>query len=119
MNIKPAVLIFALILVTVNIFAQDPTRWRGPEGNGIYQETGLMKQWPESGPEILWFFEGLGEGHSSPAFANNWIYLSGMVKDTGYIFVFDYNGKLQWKTPYGVEFTESYPGARSTPVIAG
>jgi outer membrane protein assembly factor BamB len=78
-----------------------------------------MKTWPESGPEIAWHFEGLGEGHSSPAFANDLIYLSGMVDGTGYILVLDMNGKLQWKVPYGPEFTESYPGARSTPVIAG
>jgi hypothetical protein len=31
-----------------------PTRWMGPNGNGIYPDTGLMKEWPPEGPEILW-----------------------------------------------------------------
>jgi len=119
MKRKPVIITIFLLFVSSILFAQTPTRWRGPQGNGIYNETRLMKTWPESGPEIVWHFEGLGEGHSSPAFANDLIYLSGMVDGTGYIFALDMNGKLQWKVPYGPEFTESYPGARSTPVIAG
>jgi outer membrane protein assembly factor BamB len=117
---RKAVIIFVIILFAWHhLFAQTPTRWRGPNGNGVYEETGLMKEWPESGPEIIWHYEGLGEGHSSPAFANGVIYLTGMIDEVGYVFVLDTNGKLQWKKPYGEEFHESYPGSRSTPVIAG
>lgn len=108
-----------LLVFTLTIFAQNPTKWRGPNGNGIYQETGLIKEWPASGPEIIWHFDGLGEGHSSPAFANNTIYLSGMEGTTGYIYALSNFGGLKWKVPYGEEFHESYPGSRSTPVIAG
>lgn len=99
--------------------AQTPTRWRGPNGNGVYEEGSLLKKWPDSGPEMVWHFDELGEGHSSPAFANGLIYLSGMEGETGYIYVLNPAGELQWKLPYGKEFHESYPGARSTPVIAG
>jgi outer membrane protein assembly factor BamB len=117
---KRGTFLFILIVFTcINLYAQTPTRWRGPNGNGIYEETGLLKQWSESGPEIIWHFQGLGEGHSSPAFANGMIYLSGMIDGNGYIFVLDYDGNLKLKVPYGKEFTESYPGSRSTPVIAG
>jgi outer membrane protein assembly factor BamB len=100
-------------------FAQEPTRWRGPEGNGIYPETGLMKSWPASGPQIIWSYDGLGEGFSSPAFANNMIYVSGMVGTTGFVYALSQDGKLIWKKEYGEEFSESYPGSRTTPVIAG
>ena len=99
--------------------AQEPTRWRGPEGNGIYPETGLMKSWPDSGPRIIWSYDGLGEGFSSPAFANNMIYVSGMVGTTGFVYALSQDGKLIWKKEYGEEFSESYPGSRTTPVIAG
>jgi len=107
---KRGTFLFILIVFTcINLYAQTPTRWRGPNGNGIYEETGLLKQWSESGPEIIWHFQGLGEGHSSPAFANGMIYLSGMIDGNGYIFVLDYDGNLKLKVPYGKEF----------PVIAG
>lgn len=97
---------------------QTPTVWRG-DGNGIYNETGLLKEWPANGPEILWTFEGLGEGHSSPVFANGLIYLSTMIEEEGYIFVFDQEGKEQWKVNYGKEYKESYPGARTSVVVVG
>lgn len=119
MYIRTVSLFFLFLFINVTLFSQTPTRWRGPNGNGIYDESGLLKEWPASGPEVIWHFEGLGEGHSSPAFANGLIYLSGMVDKTGYIFVLDYDGNLQWKVPYGEEFHESYPGSRSTPTIAG
>ena len=117
---KKAFFLFILLGFTgITLFAQTPTKWRGPNGNGVYNETGLLKQWPESGPEIIWSYDGLGEGHSSPAFANGTIYLSGMEDQTGYIYALSPGGQLQWKVPYGEEFHESYPGSRSTPVIAG
>lgn len=116
---KKVSLFIVLIFSGLSIFAQIPTKWRGPAGNGVYDATGLLKEWPASGPEIIWHFDGLGEGHSSPAFANNMIYLSGMEETTGYIYALSTFGGLKWKVPYGEEFHESYPGSRSTPVIAG
>lgn len=101
------------------MIAQTPTKWRGPNGNGVYNETGLLKKWPAGGPQIIWHFDKLGIGHSSPVIDNNLIYLSGMEGTTGYIYVLTPDGKLKWKAAYGTEFSESYPGARSTPVIAG
>lgn len=119
MKRKISSLVLFFIFFGLSVSSQNASGWRGLKGDGVYPETGLLKEWPADGPEIIWHFEGLGEGHSSPAVANNLIYLSGMVERTGYIFALDFNGKLQWKVPYGEEFTESYPGARSSPVISG
>jgi outer membrane protein assembly factor BamB len=98
--------------------AQNTTAWRGGT-NGIYPDKGLLKSWPEKGPEILWTFQGLGQGHSSPAFALGNIFVSTAIDKTGYIFVLSLDGKEIKRYPYGEEFTESWPGARSTPVIDG
>ncbi|WP_346863043.1 PQQ-binding-like beta-propeller repeat protein [uncultured Draconibacterium sp.] len=117
--IQKAFLFFACLILSTSVFAQTPTKWRGENNSGIYNETGLLKEWPVNGPEILWSFEGLGEGHSSPVFANGLIYLSSMIDSKGYIFVFNQDGKLQWKKEYGNEFKDSYPGARSSVVVAG
>ena len=107
-----------LLLTGYVIHAQKPTAWR--DGNdGYYSETGLLKEWPANGPAILWSFEELGEGHSSPVFANNQIYIPTMIDGEGYIFVLSQDGKLNWKVNYGKEFTESYPGSRSSVTVAG
>ena len=117
--IKRTIVPFILVLIFAStLFAQTPTVWR-EDGSGIYNETGLLKQWSEGGPEILWTFEGLGKGHSSPAFANGKIYISGTVGEEGFVFVLSEEGKLLWKVSYGEEFGGSYPGSRSSVVVDG
>jgi outer membrane protein assembly factor BamB len=100
-------------------YAQEPTRWRGPSGNGIYPETGLLKEWPAGGPEILWTYEELGQGHSSAVADGGFIYTTGMISGTGHLFKFRPDGTLVYKTAYGPEFTQSWYGTRGTPVIVG
>ena len=34
--------------------ATDWPQWRGPNRNGISQEVGLLKEWSDSGPQVLW-----------------------------------------------------------------
>lgn len=104
-------------LLQVSILAQDIDQWRGPNRDGIYNETGLLKSWPENNPALLWHFDDLGEGHTSAAVTKDRIYITGMINGIGYIFSFSLDGKLLWKIPYGEEWTESWPGVRSTPLI--
>jgi outer membrane protein assembly factor BamB len=60
--------------------AQRPTRWRGPSGNGVYPDQGLLKKWPAEGPRILWSYEQLGQGHSSAVVDRGFVYTSGMTE---------------------------------------
>jgi outer membrane protein assembly factor BamB len=99
--------------------AQQPTTWRGTGSAGIYSETGLMKTWPANGPEIIWHYDELGEGFSSPVFANGKIYVSAAVDSIGYIYALKQDGKLEWKSSYGIEWIENFPGTRATPTIDG
>ncbi|MCG6185792.1 PQQ-binding-like beta-propeller repeat protein [Maribellus maritimus] len=119
MSKNTLLLVFILLLTSFVSDAQIPTKWRGPHGNGIYDETGLLKEWPASGPEIIWHFDDLGEGFSSPVFANDMIYITGGKDNEGYVIVLDKNGKLLWEESYGKEFFESYPGVRSSPTVVG
>ena len=48
----------------------EVSNWRGPERTGFYPETGLLTEWPENGPELLWKYEGLGIGYTSAAVTN-------------------------------------------------
>ncbi|MDR2916557.1 MAG: PQQ-binding-like beta-propeller repeat protein [Tannerella sp.] len=107
----------ALLLTSVILSAQTNLQWRGENRTGIYNETGLLKSWPANGPELLWHFDGLGEGHSSVSIANNKIYLTGMTDSTGIIYVLDVNGKLLKKKAYGTEWHENYNGSRGTVTV--
>jgi len=109
-------LLFAMTFVS-SLFAQDISQWRGDNRDGKYNETELLKKWPEDGPKLLWHYDELGKGHASAAVANNMVYTAGTLDGNGYIFAFDNSGKLLWKTDYGKEWVENFPGVRSTPLI--
>ena len=95
------------------------SEWRGPNRQGIFYETGLLKSWPEKGPEMLWSFEGLGAGHSSVGIGHNRIFVNGMPDTLGVLYSLNMDGTLLWKKTYGTEWHENYTGSRSTPVVAG
>jgi len=94
--------------------------WRGPNRDGIYPETGLLKQWPAEGPDLLWSYEELGFGHTAVAVSDHRVYLTG-IKDSaqsmGTLFVLDTQGNLLWEKAYGKDFTNNFIGTRSTPVV--
>ena len=110
-------ILFVCLSVTAN--SQEATKWRGTNSSGIYTVEKLLPQWPAGGPQILWSFDKLGQGFTSPAFANNKIYINGMVDGEAVLFVLDQNGKELQQIKYGKEFDSSYPGTRSLPTIAG
>jgi outer membrane protein assembly factor BamB len=112
-----AILSILLSLVCGSIIAQDVAQWRGPNRDGIYTETGLLKKWPDGGPKLLWHFDELGDGHTSAAVTGSGIYTSGMIDGTGYVFALDLSGKLLWKKEYGKEWAENWNGTRSTPLV--
>src|SRR6516165_3275791 len=67
---------FALVLtLSAAILAGSPARsedwpcWRGPWGDGISRESGLLDKWPEHGPRQLWRAKLTG-GFSSMAVAD-------------------------------------------------
>jgi len=114
------ILTFLILSAAVSAgFSQEATHWRGETMNGIYDESGLLKSWPVEGPEMLWVYEQLGQGHSSAVIDQGFIYTTGMTDGTGFLFKFDSSGKLLWKKGYGPEFTESWYGTRGSPVVAG
>lgn len=116
---KSIVLSFLLSILFMASFAQEATRWRGSNSSGVYTVDRLLKEWPAEGPAILWSYEGLGQGFSSPVITNNKIYVTGMLDGQAVLFILDLNGRELQRIQYGKEFTESYPGCRSTPTIAG
>jgi len=111
--------LFILFVFIFNSFAQEATQWRGTNSSGIYTVEKFLPQWATDGPQVLWSFEKLGQGYSSPAFANNRIYINGMVNDQAVLYVLDITGKELQQIKYGKEFDASYPGCRSTPTIVG
>ena len=108
------------ILVLINtqlIIGQEIIEWRGPGRTGVYNETGLLKEWPENGPKLLWAAENLHKGYSSVVIANNSIYTTGSNGTEDVLICLDMAGKLKWQVPYGRSWDGSYTESRCTPTI--
>lgn len=105
-----------ILLAAAEIQGQDG-QWRGPNRDGKYPETELLKSWPEEGPELLLKVEGLGNGYSSPMVVDNAIYISGKREERDVLTKLDMEGNVQWETVYGYAWDQSFPETRSTPTI--
>ena len=120
MNRLFILLLISLLLPYACNTKSEYSDWRGPNRDGIYPETGLLKQWPENGPNLLWSFEELGYGHTAVAVAGDKIYVTG-IKDSaqskGSLFVLDTQGNLLWEKAYGKDFTNNFIGTRSTALV--
>ncbi|MBW2710219.1 MAG: PQQ-binding-like beta-propeller repeat protein [Deltaproteobacteria bacterium] len=96
--------------------AQD-AQWRGADRDGKYKDTGLLKQWPAEGPDLLLKVEGLGNGYSTPVVYKGDIYLSGRRDSVDVLTRLDIKGQIKWETIYGKAWDKSFPETRSTPTI--
>src|SRR5262245_5796710 len=82
---------------TVPSGPSDWPQWRGPERNGVSKDTGLIKQWPSSGPQRAWSISNLGEGFGSIAIRGNLIYVQGTSESASMVFCLNRaDGKTVW-----------------------
>lgn len=112
--ILAAALLFAMISVSDG---DDWPGFRGPGRDGKSAETGLLKEWPREGPELLWTVNSIGRGYSSPAIAKGKIYVTGLDGSNGVLTALSLKGKEIWRAGYGREWTKSMPGVRCTPSV--
>jgi len=97
--------------------------WRGKDRNGLTEEKGLLKEWPKSGPKLLWSFEAAGFGYGQPAIVGNELYILGKDDEGEFIKKLTTDGKEVGKAK--LEATKDKyatgwgAGPRSTPSIDG
>lgn len=115
--------VLALMLVCSLCLAGDWAQWRGPNRDGLSPETGLLQQWPQGGPTLLWKGTGLGEGFSTVSVAGDRIYTTGDKGGVCYVHGLNRSdGKLLWSTPIGKAGAPGwggFSGPRGTPTIDG
>jgi outer membrane protein assembly factor BamB len=122
---------FTPIIITLLHFAasandktkRDWSRFLGPHGNGISDETGLLRSWPEKGPQEIWRVP-IGIGYSGIAISNGRIYTMEGRNDSEYLVCLNAeNGQEIRRTEAGPLFKEQLSGVgdgpRSTPTVDG
>jgi outer membrane protein assembly factor BamB len=111
---------------SIQVPAADWPQWRGPDRDGVWKETGLLKSFPPGGLKTSWRVP-LGRGWSSPVVSQNRVYVTDaqVVRPAARerILCFDETtGKSRWTQEYSVHYPDwafelSSGGPRATPII--
>jgi outer membrane protein assembly factor BamB len=109
-----------LLLCIANLFAEDWPQYLGPDRDSISDQKGILRAWPENGPEILWTID-VGIGFGGPAVKDGKVYLLDRDDQVGdNLRCFDLaNGKERWNFAYDAPGSVMFPGSRSVPTVDG
>ena len=117
-----SIILIIVFIVTSVLCAGQEAFWpqfHGPSRDNLSTETGLLKEWPKEGLELLWTTDGLGHGFSTVSIASGMIYTAGNIEEDTVITALNMDGKILWQAKNGKAWTKDYPGTRGTPTIDG
>jgi outer membrane protein assembly factor BamB len=99
----------------------DWTQWQGPDRTGISKETGLLREWPASGPAVVWTASNLGNGYGSVAVKGDRVYVQGMKGPNSIVSALNRaDGKPVWSKTLGPSANNDQGnGPRGTPTVDG
>jgi outer membrane protein assembly factor BamB len=118
---KKILSVAAALTLGVTLSAADWPQWQGADRTRISKETGLMKQWPASGPSVVWTATGLGNGYGSMAVAGERVFVQGTRGGNSVVVAINRaDGKEVWSKALGRSGDDDRgPGPRSTPTVDG
>lgn len=113
-----------LLVVAGGSLAADWPQWRGANRDGKSADTGLLKQWPESGPALAWRIDKLGGGDAGPAVAAGRIFIMSNRGQEEVVWALsEKDGSEIWVTPLGPAFaqraSQGREGPGCTPTVDG
>ncbi len=122
-SLSGKVLIFLLTGWAANVAGADWPQWRGPDRDGVSRETGLLPEWPEAGPPLLWKATGIGVGYSTVSVQGARVYTLGQAEGETFVFALkEADGVELWSTTFGKGGAPGwgrFSGTRSTPALGG
>ena len=80
MRISPVSLIILLSLPFQILDADDWPQWFGPEGDGVWRETGILAKFPDGGPHVLWRTP-IRRGYAGPSVSGQKVYIMDRMVD--------------------------------------
>ena len=105
------------------ISSTDGSDWPiflGPHGTGVSDETGLLDEWPATGPVVLWE-QRIGKGYSSPSIRGDRLVFHHRQRNNDVIeCVRADDGSPIWKHEYDTDFSDPYGysnGPRCSPLL--
>ena len=113
-------LIAAIVMIVAGSILADWPQYLGPNRNGTSDQKGLLRSWPENGPEVLWNV-AVGKGFGGPVIKDGKVYLLDRDDKAGdNMRCFDLsNGNELWNFAYDAPGRVMFPGSRSVPIVEG
>ncbi len=101
--------------------AADWPQFRGPNRDDISTETGLLKQWPATGPKRVWLFDNAGMGYSGFSVVGGKLFTLGTRDGKEILLALDAaTGKELWTAGIGDVLSNGWgDGPRGTPTVDG
>ena len=102
----------------VDSAGSDWPQFRGVQQNGVSPEKGLLRSWPESGPQVLWK-KPIGNGFSNVTVVGEALYTMAVEGENEMAYrLRAADGEVVWRVPVGPVFPEVFGnGPRSTPLV--
>lgn len=92
--------------------------FHGAGRDNISPEKGLLKQWPEAGPPLVWKVAGCGVGYSGVTIAEGRIITAGDFDDEEKVLALTMDGRPLWQAVNGRAWERPCPGSRTTPTYS-
>ncbi|MDA7934610.1 PQQ-binding-like beta-propeller repeat protein [Akkermansiaceae bacterium] len=98
--------------------------FRGASRTDHSPDQGLLKEWPEGGPKLLWQYSDCGKGYSGPAIVDGKVYYTGSFDGQAKIICLnEKDGKELWTADLGKDPEKGYStgwgsGPRGTPTVS-
>ncbi|MDG1891936.1 MAG: PQQ-like beta-propeller repeat protein [Verrucomicrobiota bacterium] len=101
--------------------ADDWPRFLGPKADGVSLETGLLDQWPEDGPPLLWK-KSVGTGYSAPSIRGERLVLHHRLPREEVMESMDPDsGTSGWRFSYPSSYIDPFGynnGPRCSPILS-
>ena len=102
-----------LLIMCTNVLAADWPQWRGPNRDGVWQETGIIEKFDTSPLPVVWRAK-IANGYSGPTVSDGRVYVTDRVttpKGMERIHCFDaMDGKEKWVYEYECKYKKvGYP----------
>jgi outer membrane protein assembly factor BamB len=109
-----------VLFCIAGVLAEDWPQYLGPNRNSVSAQKGILRSWPENGPEVLWTV-AVGRGFGGPVAKDGKIYLLDRDDQVGdNLRCLDLsNGKELWNFAYNAPGSVMFPGSRSIPIVDG
>ena len=120
MKTRTTLVAVVLMVAAGSSLAADWPQYLGPARNSTSPEKGLLRSWPEKGPEVLWTV-AVGIGYGGPVVKDGKVYLLDRDDKVGdNLRCLDLtNGNELWNFAYDAPGRVMFPGSRSVPIVDG